>query len=52
MGILRRGRSHCGEVKEALDEVIKAREAWLKSARANGKHIPKSLYFSVIYQVA
>ncbi len=37
---------------EALSEVLKAKEAWLESARAGGKHIPMPYYRPVIYQVA
>jgi len=47
---------HCsafGETPaEALAEVLKAKAAWLKSARANKKPIPKPHYRPVIYQVA
>ena len=47
---------HCSAfgntLEEALKEVIKAKEAWLESARANGKPIPKPQYKSVIYQFA
>lgn len=38
--------------EEALQEVIKAKEAWIESARANGKPIPSPQYRPVIYQVA
>ncbi len=38
--------------QEALDEVIRAKEAWLEAARANGKPIPQPLYCPIIYQVA
>ena len=38
--------------EDALQEVIKAKEAWLESARANGKPIPSPQYRPVIYQVA
>ncbi|TSA06312.1 MAG: type II toxin-antitoxin system HicB family antitoxin [Deltaproteobacteria bacterium] len=37
---------------EALSEVLKAKEAWLESARSGGKHIPRPYYRPVIYQVA
>jgi predicted RNase H-like HicB family nuclease len=37
---------------EALTEVIKAKKAWLASARAHKKPIPKPHYRPVIYQVA
>ncbi len=47
---------HCsafGETPEkALLEVLQAREAWLESARSNGKPIPVPHYRPVIYQVA
>ena len=35
---------------EALREVEIAKEAWLKTARAEKKHIPKPQYRPVIYQ--
>ena len=38
--------------EEALHEVIKAKEAWLESARNNGKPIPEPEYRPAIYQVA
>ena len=37
---------------EALAEVLKARDAWLESARVNDKPIPEPHYKPVIYQVA
>jgi predicted RNase H-like HicB family nuclease len=37
---------------EALSEVLKAKKAWLASAHANKKPIPKPQYRPVIYQVA
>lgn len=37
---------------EAVREVLKAKEAWLESARAHGKPIPLPYYRPVIYQVA
>ena len=47
---------HCsafGESPEvALAEVLKAKAAWLESARAHGKPIPPPEYRPVIYQVA
>jgi predicted RNase H-like HicB family nuclease len=47
---------HCsafGETPElALQEVLKAKEAWIDSARANSKPIPSPHYRPVIYQVA
>ena len=36
----------------ALREVLKAKEAWLESARENKKPIPRPLYRPIIYQVA
>ncbi|MDP8228511.1 MAG: type II toxin-antitoxin system HicB family antitoxin [Candidatus Electryoneaceae bacterium] len=36
---------------EALSEVLLAKEAWMESARASGKTIPKPRYRPVIYQV-
>ncbi|OYT12424.1 MAG: HicB family protein [Bacteroidetes bacterium 4572_114] len=48
--------SHCSAFgdtqKEALQEVLLAKEAWIVSARANGKSIPSPHYRPVIYQVA
>ena len=38
--------------EEALQEVIKAKEVWIESARANGKSIPTPNYRPAIYQVA
>ena len=38
--------------EEALDEVLKAKAAWLEAARANGKPIPQPRYRPLIYQVA
>ena len=47
---------HCsafGETqKKALPEVLKAKDAWLESARAKGGPIPDPHYRPVIYQVA
>ncbi len=47
---------HCsafGETpQQALVEVLKAKEAWLESARATGKPVPKPRYRPAIYQVA
>jgi predicted RNase H-like HicB family nuclease len=47
---------HCsafGETPEqALTEVLKAKEAWLVSARSNDKPIPPPLFRPIIYQVA
>ncbi len=36
----------------ALLEVLKAKVAWLESAKSSGKPIPKAHYKPVIYQVA
>jgi len=48
--------NHCsafGETpEEALWEVLKAKTAWLESARTSGKPIPTPHYRPVIYQVA
>ena len=38
--------------EEALQEVLKAKEAWIDSARANNKPLPSPHYRPVIYQVA
>ena len=47
---------HCsafGQTPEAaLDEVLKAKAAWLEAARAAGKPIPAPRYRPVIYQFA
>ncbi len=44
---------HCsafGETpEEALQEVLKAKSAWLKSARSKRRKIPKPTYRPVIY---
>lgn len=37
---------------EALSEVLLAKQAWLESAKANGKPIPVPKYKPIIYQVA
>jgi predicted RNase H-like HicB family nuclease len=37
--------------EEALQEVLKAKEAWLETARANGKPIPIPHFRPLIYQV-
>ncbi len=48
--------SHCsafGETPEAaLAEVLKAKQAWLEAARAEGKPIPPPSFRPAIYQVA
>jgi predicted RNase H-like HicB family nuclease len=48
--------SHCsafGETpEEALLEVLKAKKAWLESARKNDKPIPDPRYRPIIYQSA
>jgi len=42
-----------GETPEAaLSEVLKAKSAWLETAKATGKLIPKAHYRPVIYEVA
>ena len=38
--------------EEALQEVMKAKEAWLKAAKKSKKPIPVPHYRPVIYQVA
>ena len=38
--------------EEALQEVLKAKGAWLEAAREHRKPIPKPRYRPVIYQVA
>ena len=38
--------------EEALSEALKAKEAWLSSARENGIEIPEPLYRPAIYQVS
>ncbi len=38
--------------EEALNEVLKAKEAWLKAARSENKIIPEPRYRPLIYQVA
>ncbi len=38
--------------EEALQEVLKAKEAWLEAAYEHGKPIPEPRYRPVIYQVA
>lgn len=47
---------HCsafGETQEeALQEVLKAKKAWLEAAAANGKPIPEPRFRPVIYQAA
>ena len=37
---------------EALHEVLIAKQAWIDSAKENGKHIPPPMYRPVIYQVS
>ena len=36
--------------KEALQELLKAKQAWLEAARASGKPIPEPRYRPFIYQ--
>lgn len=38
--------------QEALDEVLKAKKAWLDAAKANGKPVPEPRFRPVIYQAA
>lgn len=46
--------SHCSAFgispEDALQEVLKAKQAWLEAAQANGKPIPEPRYRPVIYQ--
>ena len=37
---------------EALAEVLKAREAWLETARKHKKKVPEPSYHPLIYKVA
>ncbi|MDR4507707.1 MAG: type II toxin-antitoxin system HicB family antitoxin [Candidatus Brocadiaceae bacterium] len=37
--------------EEALEEVLRAKEAWLETASAHGKSIPKPRYQPIIYQI-
>ena len=37
---------------EALHEVLIAKQAWIESAKENGKQIPSPRYKPVIYQVS
>ena len=37
--------------EEALQEVLKAKLAWLEAAQANGKPIPTPQYRPLIYQI-
>ena len=47
--------THCsafGETPEqALEEVLKAKAAWIEAARAEGKPVPSPSYRPAIYQV-
>ncbi len=38
--------------QEALEEVLKAKVAWLETAHNSGKPIPKPTYRPLIYKVA
>lgn len=38
--------------EEALQEVLKAKEAWLEVARTTGKSIPKPSHHPLVYQEA
>jgi predicted RNase H-like HicB family nuclease len=38
--------------EEALREVLKAKKAWLETARIKGKPIPEARYRPLIYQFA
>ena len=46
---------HCsafgGSPEDALQEVLKAKQAWLEAAQANDKPIPEPRYRPVIYQI-
>ncbi len=48
--------THCSAFgdtpEEAVQEVLKAKEAWLEAARAEGKPVPSPRYRPLIYQVA
>lgn len=37
---------------EALLEVLKAKEAWLESAKANNRKIPRPRYLPAFYKIA
>ena len=37
-------------LQEALQEVLKAKQAWLEAAQTSGKPIPEPRYRPVIYQ--
>ena len=41
-----------GTPAQALDEVEKAKSAWLEAARAEGKPIPRPRYKPAIYKLA
>ncbi len=38
--------------EEALHEVLTAKKAWIETAKASGKPIPKARYHPAIYRVA
>lgn len=38
--------------EEALKEVLKAKEAWLATAKSESKRIPRPKYKPLVYQVA
>ncbi len=48
--------AHCSAFgptpEETLREVLRAKEAWLETARAEGKEIPPPRYRPIIYQVS
>jgi predicted RNase H-like HicB family nuclease len=44
--------THGDTQKEALHEVLLAKEGWLAAARESGKPIPEPRYKPAIYQVA
>ncbi|MCY7275024.1 MAG: type II toxin-antitoxin system HicB family antitoxin, partial [Phormidesmis sp. CAN_BIN44] len=39
-------------VEEAVHEILKAKAAWLETAKAEGKPIPTPKYRPAIYQIA
>ncbi len=38
--------------QEALEEILKAKEAWIDVCRENGKPIPEARYHPIIYKAA
>ncbi|MEQ8975375.1 MAG: type II toxin-antitoxin system HicB family antitoxin [Coleofasciculus sp. C1-SOL-03] len=39
-------------IEEAVQEILQAKAAWLKTAKAEGKPIPTPKYRPAIYQIA